>query len=308
MEASLADIGAANWNEADNSNTSAAPDGAPEGMAPSGVNDVLRAHQGAVKRWYDWSIPKTTGGTSTAYTLNYTVAPAAYVDGMTFLVQFYAINGLNPTLNVNSLGAIPLTFYCGGAWSPSANGMPPYMIGVDQVVRVAYHQSSGTFRCVDLDPVLTLTQSAASTFDFSGIPSNVNNISIEGSVTPSGTDVLAARFFGSGGSIDSTGVYYTTGAITQEGSVSGINSTAATGINLTGWTGTLSVGMELNIKGAQRVARTPFEVSAAGSNGTPGIADFHGGGFRLTDGPITGARIYCVSGATLTGTLTARLS
>ena len=41
------DISAANWSEDDNANTAAAPDGAPEGMAPSGVNNVLRAHQGA---------------------------------------------------------------------------------------------------------------------------------------------------------------------------------------------------------------------------------------------------------------------
>ena len=48
-----------------------------EGMAPSGLNDVLRAHQGAIKRWYDWTVPKLTGGTSTAYTLSYSVAPGA---------------------------------------------------------------------------------------------------------------------------------------------------------------------------------------------------------------------------------------
>src|SRR5260370_12475424 len=92
------DISASNWNEADASNTTAAPDGAPEGMAPSGLNDVLRAHQGAVKRWYDWTIPKTTAGTSTAYTLTYSVAPGALVDGMTHLAQFNAANGNAPTL------------------------------------------------------------------------------------------------------------------------------------------------------------------------------------------------------------------
>src|SRR5688500_17084218 len=108
------DIGNSNWNQDDNSNTTAAPDGAPEGMAPSGVNNVLRAHQGAVKRWYKWSTPATTGGTSTAYTITYDVSPGALIDGMTHLVQFNAANGAAPTLNINSLGAIPLHFYCGG--------------------------------------------------------------------------------------------------------------------------------------------------------------------------------------------------
>lgn len=104
------------WNESDPSNDDPAPDGAPEEMAPGGINDVLRAHQGAVKRWYKWSTPATTGGSSTAYTLTYGVAPGALVDGMTHLVQFNAANGDAPTLNVNSLGATPLHYYSAGAW------------------------------------------------------------------------------------------------------------------------------------------------------------------------------------------------
>ena len=53
------DISAANWSEDDNANTTAAPDGAPEGMAPSGVNNVLRAHQGALKRFYIGRTPRS---------------------------------------------------------------------------------------------------------------------------------------------------------------------------------------------------------------------------------------------------------
>jgi len=41
------------WNPVDNSNTTAPPDGWPEGMAPSGVNNCARAMMGAVRRWYD---------------------------------------------------------------------------------------------------------------------------------------------------------------------------------------------------------------------------------------------------------------
>src|SRR5689334_15745018 len=101
------DICTSAWNEADAANSAAAPDGAPEGMAPSGVNDVLRAHQGALKRWYNWTVPKLTAGTSSAYTLAYAVAPAALVDGMTHVVQFHAVNDAAATLNVNALGALP---------------------------------------------------------------------------------------------------------------------------------------------------------------------------------------------------------
>jgi len=140
------DVCAANWNENDNSNTTAAPDGAPEGMAPSGVNDVLRAHQGAMKRFYNWTIPKITAGSGTAYTLGYAVAPSALVDGMTHLMQFHAVNGANATLNVNGLGALPIHYHAAAAWRLA----PPGLIDTDEIRRVAYHASSGTYRLLDL--------------------------------------------------------------------------------------------------------------------------------------------------------------
>ena len=140
------DLGASNWNEDDNANTTAAPDGAPEGMAPSGVNNVLRAHQGALKRFYSWTIPKITGGSGTAYTLSYAVAPGSLVDGMTHLVQFHAVNGASATLNVNTLGATPLHYYAAGAWRAA----PPALFDADTIFRVAYHTSSGAYRILGL--------------------------------------------------------------------------------------------------------------------------------------------------------------
>jgi microcystin-dependent protein len=141
------DIAAANWNEDDNANTMAAPDGAPEGMAPSGVNNVLRAHQGALKRFYNWNIPRMTGGSTTACTLSYAVAPGALIDGMTHLVQFHAIPGASVTLNVNNLGAIPIHYYSAGAWRP----VPAGLWGADQLFRVGYHSSSGAYRLLHFD-------------------------------------------------------------------------------------------------------------------------------------------------------------
>ena len=136
------DISANNWTEDDNSNTTAAPDGAPEGMAPSGVNNVLRAMMGAIKRWFNWSTSKLTAGSATAYTLTYAIAPGALVDGMTHLVEFHAANGVGATLNVNLLGAIPIYYYGAGAWRAA----PPGLVGANEVCRLAYHSSSGTYR------------------------------------------------------------------------------------------------------------------------------------------------------------------
>ena len=138
----MADIGAGNWNENDTNNNQPAPDGAPEGMSPSGVNDTIRAVMGALKRWFNWSSPKVTAGSATAYTLTYGVAPGALVDGMTHLVQFHAANGPGATLNVNSLGAKPLYAYSAGAWYQA----PPAFFDVATVCRVVYDAGTGAYR------------------------------------------------------------------------------------------------------------------------------------------------------------------
>ena len=143
----MADISASTWNEVDASNNTAAPDGAPEGMSPSGVNNTMRMMMGATKRLYSWLHPKTTAGTSTAYTLSYTVAPAALVDGMSHLVEFDQANGAGATLNVNSLGAKPLHYYSAGAWRT----LPASLVSANQVVRVVYNSSAGSYRMLDLD-------------------------------------------------------------------------------------------------------------------------------------------------------------
>jgi Phage Tail Collar Domain len=141
------DISQSVWNEVDDSNNSPAPDGAPEGMAPSGVNNLIRADRGAIKRWYNQTIPLLTGGTSTAYTLSYSVAPTTLAAGMTHLVQFNAANGAAPTLNVNALGAKPLQYYAAGDWRV----IPTGLLGANQIARVAYDSGgSGAYRLIDL--------------------------------------------------------------------------------------------------------------------------------------------------------------
>lgn len=139
------DICASNWNEDDASNVTAAPDGAPEGMAPSGVNNVLRAMMGATKRWFSWNAPKATAGTASAYTLTYAVAPGALIDGMTHLIEFHAANNGTATLNVNGRGATPIHYYSAGAW----RAIPPSLLGANEICRVAYHGSSGAYRLLD---------------------------------------------------------------------------------------------------------------------------------------------------------------
>jgi len=62
------------WSVTAASNNSAAPDGAPEGMAPSSVNDTMRENMAATRRWtddggwHDWG-HTTVYATSTSFTI-----------------------------------------------------------------------------------------------------------------------------------------------------------------------------------------------------------------------------------------------
>lgn len=302
----MADIAASNWTEADASNSTAAPDGWPEGMAPSGVNDSGRAMMGAVKRWYDQTIPLVTGGTSTAYTLSYAVTPTALADGQTHLVQFNAINGAAPTLNVNALGAKPLHFWSTGGWG----AWPANMVAIDQIVRVTYNATAGTYRAVNMPMVLRQAVSAVATIDFTGIPANVENIEVTIDLTMATDNVgLQLRFYDSGGSLDSAAVYNTLFFSANSGSTSGIttgtggtSTTLATSVSNSSTNGCTGV---LKIQNIQAVKATEFAQStyytATGSLTVIG----NGGGARTSNGPITGLRIFATSG-NVTGKVTVR--
>jgi hypothetical protein len=156
------------FSETDANNNSATDPGFPEGMAPSRVDDAARALQGASKRFYDWQSSKLTGGTSTAYTLTYDVAPAALYDGMTHLVQFNQACGASPTLNVNGLGALPIHKYFGGAWGVLAASD----VTTDLVCRVAYNSGAGAYRITSSASFFPLSSQSATTFLTSGVTLN----------------------------------------------------------------------------------------------------------------------------------------
>lgn len=104
----MPELSSSTYSETDGSNNQPAPNGMPEGMPPSGVNDSWRAGMGAVKRSYDrdhagtWV---TVGGSGNAVTLTYAVAPASYVQGEKYAFKATAANTGAATVNINSLGA-----------------------------------------------------------------------------------------------------------------------------------------------------------------------------------------------------------
>lgn len=140
------------WSETAASNNSSPPDGWPEGMAPSGVNNSAREGMAALKRFWNQINPvATTAGTSTAYTLTYDVAAGALYDGELVSFVAHATCGAAPTLNKNSLGAKNLRKFTAGAWANLAASD----LRINQIVVARYNLSATKW-----DVILTAFNSA----------------------------------------------------------------------------------------------------------------------------------------------------
>jgi hypothetical protein len=93
------------WNVSAGSNNSAAPNGFPEGMPPSGVNDAAREVMAAVARYRsDTDGVNSSTGTNTI-TLAASRTMTAYAQGDLFTFKAGGTNTGATTLNVDSLGA-----------------------------------------------------------------------------------------------------------------------------------------------------------------------------------------------------------
>lgn len=98
------------WNVAAASNNSAAPNGFPEGMPPSGVNDAAREVMAAVARYRsDTDGVNTSSGTNTI-TLAASRTMTAYAQGDLYTFKAGGTNTGATTLNVDSLGAKDVQF------------------------------------------------------------------------------------------------------------------------------------------------------------------------------------------------------
>ena len=204
----MADISQSNWTEADSSNTATAPDGAPESMAPSGVNNTLRAMAGAIKR--DWNLKGavyTTGGTTTAYTLTPGTAPTALATGLTIRFIVNATNTGAATLNVSSLGAKSLRKWDGSAYVAVAAGDLPANFVVDAV----YNSGAATWDIVSprAQPAPVL---ASNTFTGQQILAEGASVAAATTTNIWATDGNARHITGSGVSISSLGTAPQAGA------------------------------------------------------------------------------------------------
>jgi hypothetical protein len=114
-----------NWFETDASNNKAPPNGWPEGMMPSGVNDTARGDKGALKRFWDRINPvqivAPSGGVYTFVTAN-AAYPTAYVYGEIYSFTAGGTSVGGELFGVNALGPAPILKWNGSAYSPIGAG------------------------------------------------------------------------------------------------------------------------------------------------------------------------------------------
>ena len=129
----MATAGASLWSTTAATNSTADPAvNAAEGMAPSALNDSMRAMMASVAKWRDDRHGITTGGTATAYTVttNSTFATTAAMSGYVFTIIPNATNtSATTTLAVDGLTAYQLNQSTGvGAPAGSLIIGTPYQI------------------------------------------------------------------------------------------------------------------------------------------------------------------------------------
>lgn len=128
------------WSVTAANNNSAAPDGWPENMAYSAVNNAARELMAAVVRWHDdMDGELVSTGSSNAYVLTPNVTYSAYEAGMSFLFLANHANTGAATLNVSALGAKDLRDGQGAALASGA-------IGARQPLLAVYDATNGYFR------------------------------------------------------------------------------------------------------------------------------------------------------------------
>jgi hypothetical protein len=94
------------WSTTAATNNSAAPNGAPEGMTPSAVNNVIRENMKTIADWRDFlGGAKTTSGTDTI-TLTSGLSITAYAAGQMFVAKLGGTNTGAATINIDSVGAV----------------------------------------------------------------------------------------------------------------------------------------------------------------------------------------------------------
>lgn len=276
----MPDFGSSVFSQTDANNNSGTMPSWSGSAAPSTLDDAGRAFQGAATREWNWrNYTLTTAGTTTAYTLTYSVAPAAYYNGQRFAAIINATNTGSSTLNVNSLGAVTIKKVVAGTLTNLSAGD----LVAGKFVELAYNTANTCFVWVNQGG--DVFKSVANTF--------TANQTITGSALVSGT-------------FDPTTSGWTTAAFKGTGAYGGalalVDSTAGFGV----WTA--STGTQFNVgQGSTGGALSVlFTVRSTGGVAFNGATNYGTSGQYLKsngDAPPTWATISTGS-VTALGTIT----
>ena len=108
--------GLESWSTTAASNNAAAPDGFPESMAPSGVNNAAREVMAQVRRLAQQALMSTwgpSGGGTNVYAVTPSIVWGSYVSGQTIRFRPNATNTGAATLDVSGLGALSIVTISG---------------------------------------------------------------------------------------------------------------------------------------------------------------------------------------------------
>ncbi|MDB4352394.1 hypothetical protein OAA60_03075 [Porticoccaceae bacterium] len=170
------------------SNNSASPDGFPEGMAPSGLNDSARELMAAVaKQYQDTDGGLVTTGTGTAYVLATNSSHATLASQGIMAFRINTINTGSATLNVDTLGA--KTMKMGGA-NLVAGALPQ-----DSIVVAVYNATNDVYDVLTHSAVLSGELLTAAQPNITSVGTltalTVDNITVNGAAITSDTGAIS---------------------------------------------------------------------------------------------------------------------
>jgi hypothetical protein len=180
-----------NWSEVDANNNQAPPNGWPEGMMPSGVNDAARADRGALKRFWDKVNPiqsiTPSGGVWTFTTVN-PAYPTAYVSGEIYAFRPTVGSVGSDQFQVNGLSPRPI-------WKCAASGSAGWIPIIAQDMRQGFpatlvydaSQNSGAGCFVLLNPFVPVSGDGA------GGASVPGSLTVAGGLAVNGGDLMLGR-------------------------------------------------------------------------------------------------------------------
>lgn len=208
------------WSTTAGSNNSAPPNGAPEGMLPSGVNNTIRQIMAAVRVWFEAPDYINLGQTptyvsSTSFTLvgdqtaNYLVGRRVKCTGTTpFTVYGYVVSSAYSSVTTiviapdsgtldNTLTTVSL-----GALKPANVNMAGYTLlkpNIQTYTEVKQDVTAASTTTIDFslgNNVIMAQNTAITTFNFSNIPSGAFSFTLVRIKDNSGTSRAVAWFTG----------------------------------------------------------------------------------------------------------------